>query len=366
MGSKNTTPPPPDYGPLIEASKQQMDRAYELSKDQLEWAKERYGEDSAIAKQVIEQALARQSTQDANAAKDRERYETKFQPQEDKLIADADSYASTERQEYEAGKAMGSVGESFEASRRAAAQNLESFGVDPSSTRYAALDAGSRIAQAAAAAAAGNTARDATQDKARQMRSEAIQVGLTYPGNIATNQSLATQTGNSAVNSGIATTGSGASTMGTPQGYLGLAGGALGNWGNILNTSYQNQLDKNKADNDSSSGIGGLLGAGLGLLGSSGVGGATGLGMFLEDGGAVPTHASPSGGKAVDDVPARLTAGEFVIPADVLSWKGEEFFQKLIDGSRKAKPAAPAQPQQGAIPIEAPRFASRTAIPMGA
>jgi hypothetical protein len=125
-----------------------------------------------------------------------------------------------------------------------------------------------------------------------------------------------------------------------------------------------------KAKQEASSGIGSLLGAGMGLLGaSSNVAGATGLGMLglaLADGGAVPDTASPSAGRGIDDVPARLTAGEFVIPKDVLSWKGEEFFQKLIEGSRKSKPSAPAQPQRGAIPVEAPRFSSRSPIPMGA
>jgi len=366
MGSKNSAPPPPDYGPLIEASKQQMDRAYDLSQDQLEWAKEQYGKDSAIAKQVIDAALSRQAINDANAAKDRARYENVFQPQEDKLVADADSYASQARQDYEAGRAMGAVGESFEASRRAAAANLESFGVDPSSTRFAALDAGSRIAQAAAAAAAGNTARMDTEDRGRQMRSEAIQTGLTYPGNVATSSSLATQTGNAALNSGLATTGSGASTMGTAPQYMAQGSAALGNWGNVMNTSYDAAMSKYKADQESSSGLGGLLGAGLGLLGSSSSAAGAGLGMFLEEGGAVPSMASPSGGKAIDDVPARLTAGEFVIPKDVMSWKGEEFFQKLIEGSRKAKPSAPAQPTRAAMPVEAPRFTSRSAIPMGA
>jgi hypothetical protein len=55
-----------------------------------------------------------------------------------------------------------------------------------------------------------------------------------------------------------------------------------------------------------------------------------------------------------------------VIPKDVMSWKGEEFFQKLIEGSRKSKPSAPAQPTRAAMPVEAPRFTSRSAIPMGA
>ena len=47
----------------------------------------------------------------------------------------------------------------------------------------------------------------------------------------------------------------------------------------------------------------------------------------------------------MDDVQARLNAGEFVVPEDVVRWKGEEFFQKTIQGSRKAKAEAPAKPQ---------------------
>jgi hypothetical protein len=71
-------------------------------------------------------------------------------------------------------------------------------------------------------------------------------------------------------------------------------------------------------------------------------------------GGAIPAEASPSGGRQVDDVPAklngggdlRLNAGEFVVPRDVAAWKGHEFFQKLIDQSRKARMAGSAHPQQ--------------------
>jgi hypothetical protein len=369
MGGKNDAPDPPDYGPLIEASKQQMEYNFELGKDQLEWAKEQYGKDSVVAQKVIDAALARAAENDATAKKDRDRYETLFQPLENDLAADATSYGTAEREEYEAGKAQASVAETFEASRRAAAQNLESFGVDPSSTRYAALDAGSRIAQAAAAAAAGNTAREGVQDKARSLRTEAITVGQGYPASIATQGSTALQSGNQGINSALATTGSGANTMGTSTQYGAIGNQALSNMGNIMNSGYEAQLAQYNANQQSSSGLGALAGAGLGLLGaSSNAAGAAGLGMFLEEGGAVPTAASPTAGKAIDDVPARLTAGEFVIPKDVLQWKGEEFFQKLIEGSRKSKPEAPAQPQRRALPAEAPHFTSRpaSALPMAA
>ncbi len=71
-------------------------------------------------------------------------------------------------------------------------------------------------------------------------------------------------------------------------------------------------------------------------------------------GGNVPASASPSGGAKVDDVqakgpgntPMRLNADEFVIPQDVALWKGQEFFQNLIDQSRKKRVTASAQPTQ--------------------
>jgi hypothetical protein len=100
--------------------------------------------------------------------------------------------------------------------------------------------------------------------------------------------------------------------------------------------------------------------------------------MYAEEGGAVPepmsapTHSgvpvrpeqSASRGAIEDDVPARVNVGEFIVPKDVVSWKGEEFFQKLIQGSRGAKEGAPAKPSYGAAPKERP--AVNTAIPMGA
>lgn len=69
-------------------------------------------------------------------------------------------------------------------------------------------------------------------------------------------------------------------------------------------------------------------------------------------GGAIPASMSPSGGQQTDDIqaqgpggqPLNMNANEFVIPQDVALWKGQEFFQKLIEGSRKARMGAPAKP----------------------
>jgi len=363
MGGKSKPPKPPNFKPLADAALKQAEMANELAKEQFAWAREKYEGDSVISRQVVEAALERQRRNDENAIADRERYERIYQPLEDKLAAEALDYASPERMELNASRAQAAVAQQFDASRKRALQNLQGFGVDPSSLRYAALDRQANVQQGAAEAAAGNQERDRTEMVGRALRSEAINVGRGYPGQIAGTYGTALQSGNQGVNSALATTASGANTMGTGTQWAGTGNQALGTAGNMMNMGYQNQLDAWNAQQSMSSGLGSLLGTGLGMAAS----------MYMEEGGQVtsggnvPPEASPTRGKAIDDVPARLTAGEFVVPKDVVSWKGEEFFQKLIEGSRKAKPNAPAKPEYALAPPQEPTFQSRpqSALPMG-
>jgi hypothetical protein len=73
----------------------------------------------------------------------------------------------------------------------------------------------------------------------------------------------------------------------------------------------------------------------------------TGIGPQMQTGGDVDYDESPSGGTRVDDVPANLTAGEFVIPKDVTEWKGQEFFYKLMAQARKTRAMAGSNGQTG-------------------
>jgi hypothetical protein len=361
MGGKSKAPPPPDYSGVAAASQRSAELSFQLGQEQLAWAKEQYAKDSEIVQQVVSAALERQGFNDEAALADRRRYEGIYQPLEDQLVDDANSYSSPERQELEAGRAAATVAQQFDTARQAAARNLEAYGVDPSSTRFAALDLGSRVQQAAAQAGAANQTRMQTEAMGRALRSEAINVGRGYPGQVAGTYGTALQSGNSAVNSTLAGTSTGASTMGTAPQYMSTGNQAISTWGNTLNMGYNNALAAADFNSRQSSGIGALLGAGLGAIGNAG-----GISAFFEDGGAVPEEASPTRGAAIDDVDAKLNAGEFVVPKDVVSWKGEEFFQKLIEGSRKAKPQAPAKPEYAIAPMGPTTFKSRPAgaIPM--
>ena len=365
FGSK--VPPPPDYTPIIEAQTKQAEKANQLADDQLEWAKSEAVDNKAITSQIVQQSADAQKESNQAAVDDRSRYEDTFQPLEDKFMAEAKSYASPERQQEEMGKAQATVGQQFDAARAAATRNLESFGVDPSSTRAQALDVGSRMAEAAAKAGAGNTAQDQTEATGRQLEAAALNIGRQMPGQAVSERAMGIQAGNSAANTGFGYTGTMSGAMNAPVGYMNSATGALDSAGKITSAGYQDQMAQYTANQQSSSGLGSLLGAAAGFMLADG--GAI-PGPEVTPGGKVPVRASPSGGAAVDDVNSALTVGEFVMPKDVTSWFGEKFFQDLINKAREAKAGAGAKPSIGPKPPGPATFASRpgptpAALPIG-
>jgi len=364
MGGKDSAPPPPDYSALAEASEQSAKYSYELAKRQQDWAEKTYTENKGTSDLVIDKALGALDRQEEWSIKDRSRYENIFQPLEEQLAKDAEDYATPERQEVEAGKAEADVAAQFGQARQAAQDRLESFGVDPSQTRSGALDLGTRVAEAAAQASAGNQARTQTENIGRALRSEAINVGKGYPAQALAAQAGSSGAGNQAANTGLATTASGAQTMGTGQSWQGMGNQSIGTWGNILNTGFSNQMDKYKADQESSSGWGSALGLVGGIASKFMPFAEGGVIPDPEDGMPIPEEASPSGGAIPDDIPAeieggmpaRLNAGEFVVPQDVVKWLGEKGMQQVILKARKEMTGGngerPAQPEvTGGPPI---------------
>jgi hypothetical protein len=339
---------------LMKAFQAQADSSYKTSQDQLDWAKTTYADNKRVGDQVIDFALGQMDKEAAWADSDRRMYEDVYQPLEEQAAARAQDYVTPERQEQEAGKAEADVAAEFDRARRAAGDRLEAFGVDPSQIRQGALDLGTRVAQGAAEASAGNQARFRTEQYGDQLMANAINTGKGYPQQTLAAAGAAGASGNQATNTGLATTSSGANTMGTGTQWAGLGTQALSGAGQTLNASVQNQLNQQQLKQSESSGWGSALGA----IAS----------FFLEEGGAIPddpmqgrsipVEASPSAGAIPDDIdaqieggqPAKLNAGEFVIPKDVVQWLGEKGMQQFILKARKEMGdpnQAPAQPEQG-------------------
>lgn len=394
MGKSNDAPDPPDYGPIAAASKEAAQYAYQVSREQLDWARERYQLDRDVADSLIQDMRDRSYMQDLWAAEDRQHYETQFRPLEEQIVAEAKGYDTPERRQEEAGKAMASVADQSALARQAAQRNLESFGVDPSSTRYAALDVGSRTQQAAAMAGAGNQAMQNVENVGRAMKADAVNLGRGFQINPLSSSQAALAGNTAAGNLNLGTTASGQAGMGTGAQWSGVGNQALGVWGNALNMGYNNQLAQFNA-NQNASGTG--LGALIGLAGAAGtffaaeggempspppraaipvgrgaaapaltsglplpaqVSGAPPSGALPARGPGVPAAAAPDGTAAPGDrVPANLEVGEFVIPRETVEWVGQKSLHDLIAKAQKEK-AAPKQamPTYQMTPPQQPRF----------
>ncbi|HEX6825727.1 MAG TPA: hypothetical protein VF077_05355 [Nitrospiraceae bacterium] len=245
----------------------------------------------------------------------------------DRMMQDAMSYASPQRVAQEMGQAQAGVMQGAEQGRQNAIRDLEGFGIDPSSGRYAALDTANRVMSSATAAGAGNQQRMATEAAGGAMKQQAQSASLQnqqigYGASAAANNllgtgmklqysPLGTRSYNASTSSG--TTDSASDTMS--------AGSS-----NQSSTSYGQSFGTQGSSSSSWGGVKTDPGQGVGFLR-----------MHVAEGGYIPEEVSRSDGEVVDDVPANLTAGEFVIPKDVVEWKGQEYFYKLMAQVRKMR-----------------------------
>jgi hypothetical protein len=420
MGGSSSTPAPPpapDYSGLIKASTDASNKQYALEQQQFDWAKNAYAQNLAQNQPIIDQQLAIAQQNKANAQQDRAQYENTTVPLLNEQAQEAQQYNNPDFRNQQMGAAGAAVGQSFDAARDNATRDLESYGIDPSSTRYGALDLGVRVQQAAATAGAENQAGLQVDATGRALTQQAIQNGQIGAGMVSGAYNTALQGNAAAANTGLATTASGASTMGTAPQYSALGNTALNTAGATTAQQFANQQtnyqDQYTADQASSQAWGALAGQFIGAAGKalpfafladggavpsqgsamaapgpavgpaasapamaapaapqsrfvfSAAGGdvpTPAVGGDVTPGGRVPAAASPSGGQRVDDVNARVTAGEFILPKDVTSWLGEEKLQKLIAKSRQDKQGAVAKPAIGVVRPQAPTFQSRPAM----
>lgn len=380
--------------------------AAQLASQMQNWAKQAYAKTSQVTDQTVNNMLGvgQQALGLSNLITDQ--YENVALPQYRSLATEANSYASPEHMAADMGMAGATAAQAGQQQLDAAQRDLQSYGIDPSSGRYAALDKAAAVQNAANIAGAMNTQRQKDIETGQNLRLSAVQAGMQMPGQITNAQNTATQADSAAANASLANANTGRNLMGLPNDYLktamelklppvytppntslssgratsdadrgggtpqivGSRGGDTSDsgsggdgWSDPNNYTQPNPYGGGTYNTAPSAAISNYnTGAGGGDWGLSDYGDyvddGSGDGSFAfaaggaipdgyTSGGAIPDSASPSGGRQTDDVQARLNAGEFVIPRDVALWKGQEFFQNLIDKSRQMREGASAKPQ---------------------
>lgn len=222
----------PDMTGANEAALQQAN----LSKEQLDWAKQLYTDtqpqrDETQRRQnaVSDQQLAIGDKQMALTDEANQRYKTLFQPVEDKLVGQAQNFDTPERREQAAAEAMNGVDAQSSLAIGGIKRELGDMGTDASSGSAAIALSRAGLAQGAARAAQGNAARNLVETTGHGYLADAANLGRGIATSQGTTASLALNAGNSSANNSVGANSTGMS--GAPimtSGYSGAQSGLAG------------------------------------------------------------------------------------------------------------------------------------------
>ena len=267
MGSKSSAPAAPDYSSVAAADTQAAQLQYNLGQQQFQFAQNQFNQVWPYAQQYLQSQTQAQQASLATAQQQQDFYNTTFKPLEQQFATTAANYNSPANASQNAGTAMADVSNTFEQQRSSALSSLESYGIDPSQTRFGALDLSTRISQAAASAAAGTQSRLNTQATGLALQGEAINMGQGIQNNVAQAYSTATNAGQSGINAANQTGNSATSGMSGSSALFGGGTAANAASASALNLGYNNQLSSANMNMQSTSnmmsGIGSLAGMGL-------------------------------------------------------------------------------------------------------
>lgn len=283
----------------------------ELQKEQFEFNKQNYKEMMPFIKGIYESQAAIATANDERAQEFHDYWQTTFKPLEQKIVQQAQDYNTENRRELMAQKAQGDIGTAYQGLRGQLQRSLGKYGINPSSDRFATLNAGLMRDEALQKAGAMTNARDRAEALGQARMVEAAGLGRNLPGAASGAYQVAIGAGNAAVDNSQVP----GQMMNAGYGQARAGLGAASSTYNQALTGYGMDWNQRVGQyNMKNERMGDILGFGGQIAG-----------MF-EDGGKV----NGIGGPKDDTVPAMLSDGEYVVPAAVVKKLGVEHFDKLI------------------------------------
>ena len=255
-----SSPPPPDYAPLAEASTEAARIQAGLGREQLAFAREQYDRSAPIMEQIANQQMAAQEEQMSQARDYYDYQKDTYRPLERGLVADAERFNTDAYKNDLASKAAADAGVAFGQSQAMNQRAMASMGANPNSGRFAGMQQASGLAQAANRANVMTNTRTQADQMGYARKLDAAGLGRGLAGASSAAYGGATNAGSQA---GINAQSAGSNYMlGMGQGAGTIANGQqmqLGGLGNILNTQANMYMNSANANAQM---IGGALGAG--------------------------------------------------------------------------------------------------------
>lgn len=247
--------------------------ASSLAQQMNSWAQQTFAKTSAVTDEAVNNFFQASQQMAGLSSEMTGQYNNLFAPENADLVNDANSYASTDRQQVDMGQAGATQAQAGDQAIKNSEQNLVSMGIDPSSGRYAALDKAAAVQNAANVAGAENMQRNQDIQTGQNLRQSAVQVGSQLPAAISNATNTAIQANTGASNAELANANTGVNLNSLADKYLQTAMGIkLPLQGQQSFSSSAGNSNSNKPSNGSGSGAGGAGAGGSGAGGSPGSG----------------------------------------------------------------------------------------------
>lgn len=187
------------------------------------WAQGQFDNASAVTDDSIDQFNNAANTSMGVANNLIGRYQNEYEPLEDQYISEAANYASPSRLAQNMGAAESSTSQSERQNEINAEQELQQYGIDPSSGRYQELVQAQKAGAGAAEAGAGQQAALNTEATQREMEQNAIAFGQQLPGQAVNALNQGAQDVSGAENSELGLSNAGVSLMDSASPYFNAA-----------------------------------------------------------------------------------------------------------------------------------------------
>jgi len=226
MGGKSS-PPPPDYTPLADASRESAEIMAGLGREQLDFARRQYDEMKPLAERITESQIASQDELLGMAREDRERYLSTFAPVEEGLVQRAQEFDTEAYRERLAGQAAADAARAFGSTQAQTARGLGRMGVAPGSGAAMAQMNQNALGLASMRAGAMTGSRTQSEQLGYARMLDAAGLGRNLPGLSQSAYGASVGAGSAGINTAMAPGGqmmagqaAGAGTIGAGRGML--------------------------------------------------------------------------------------------------------------------------------------------------
>lgn len=236
-----------------------------LSREALDWAKQQYADQaperaaaSARASAVADAQVGAMNFATDEARRLSQRSQSVFEPLENRIVADSQAFDTPERRAQASAEARADVESAFGSAQDANTRALRRTG-SSSGGRAQALMADWALNKAKASAGASTAAVKGVEQQGYARRMDAVGLGKGVVGSQATQQQIATQSGNGAVGAGGAALAASNSGIPMMQGAYSTGLGGLQTMGNLYGQAAKITADANAGNNAAMmQGIGGI------------------------------------------------------------------------------------------------------------